>query len=124
MITGTGSPEPWVTPGVEMVTGPLGQGVTNAVGMALSERMLAARYNRSDHQIVDHRTWVFAGDGDMMEGVTSEAASLAGHLRLGRLTVFYDDNRISLEGPTRLHFSEDVGTRSRPTAGRCSACST
>lgn len=106
-----GHPEPWVTPGVEAVTGPLGQGVANAVGMALAERMLAARFNRPDHQIVDHRTWVFAGDGDMMEGVASEAASLAGHLRLGRLTVFYDDNRISLEGPTRLHFSEDVGAR-------------
>ncbi|MFP3899741.1 MAG: transketolase [Acidimicrobiia bacterium] len=106
-----GHPEPWVTPGVEAVTGPLGQGVANGVGMALAERMLAARFNRPGHAIVDHRTWVFAGDGDMMEGVAGEAASLAGHLRLGRLTVFYDDNRISLEGSTRLHFSEDVGTR-------------
>jgi transketolase len=106
-----GHPEPWVTPGVEMVTGPLGQGVANAVGMALAERMLAARFNQPGHTIVDHRTWALAGDGDMMEGVAGEAASLAGHLRLGRLTVFYDDNRISLEGSTRLHFSEDVGTR-------------
>lgn len=106
-----GHPEPWVTPGVEVVTGPLGQGVADAVGMALAERMLAARFNQPGHTIVDHRTWAFAGDGDMMEGVASEAASLAGHLRLGRLMVFYDDNRISLEGSTRLHFSEDVGTR-------------
>lgn len=106
-----GHPEPWLTPGVEVVTGPLGQGVANAVGMALAERMLADRFNRPGHNVVDHRTWVFAGDGDMMEGITSEAASLAGHLRLGRLTVFYDDSRISLEGPTRLHLSEDVGAR-------------
>ena len=106
-----GHPERGVTPGVEVGTGPLGQGAANAVGMALAERMLAARYNFDGHDIVDHRTWVFAGDGDMMEGVTSEAASLAGHLRLGKLTVFYDDNHISLEGPTKLAFSEDVGNR-------------
>ena len=106
-----GHPERGETPGVEVGTGPLGQGIGNAVGMALAERILAERFNRPGHEVIDHRTWVFAGDGDMMEGISSEAASLAGHLRLGKLTVFYDDNRISLEGPTRLAFSEDVGNR-------------
>jgi transketolase len=106
-----GHPEPGETPGVEVATGPLGQGVANAVGMAIAERLLARRFNTDEFTIIDHRTWAIAGDGDMMEGVTSEAASLAGHLKVGKLTVFYDDNRISLEGPTRLHFSEDVGNR-------------
>ena len=104
-------PERGQTPGVDISTGPLGQGVANAVGLAMAERLLAARFNRPGHDVVDHRTWVFAGDGDMMEGVSSEAASLAGHLGLGKLTIFYDDNHISLEGPTSLHFSEDVGRR-------------
>ena len=106
-----GHPERGETPGIDMSTGPLGQGVANAVGLAMAERMLAARFNRPGHEIVDHRTWVIAGDGDMMEGITSEAASLAGHLGLGKLTLFYDDNGISLEGPTSLHFSEDVAKR-------------
>ena len=106
-----GHPERGQTPGIDMSTGPLGQGVANAVGLAMAERMLAARFNRPGHEIVDHRTWVIAGDGDMMEGITSEAASLAGHLGLGKLTLFYDDNGISLEGPTSLHFSEDVAKR-------------
>jgi transketolase len=106
-----GHPERGVTPGVEVNTGPLGQGFANAVGMALAERMLAARYNRPGHEVVNHRTWVFAGDGDMMEGVSGEAASLAGQLGLGKLTVFNDDNHISIEGSTNLAFCEHVAGR-------------
>ncbi|HET9515328.1 MAG TPA: transketolase [Gemmatimonadales bacterium] len=106
-----GHPEVADTPGVETTTGPLGQGFGNAVGMAIAERLLADRFNRPGHQVVDHHTWVFASDGDMMEGVASEAASLAGHLQLGRLTVVYDDNRITIDGETTLTFSEDVGRR-------------
>ena len=106
-------PERLLTPGIDMSTGPLGQGLANAVGLAMSERMLAARYNDSSTALFDHRTWAIVGDGDMMEGVTGEAASLAGHLQLGKLTAFYDDNKISLEGPTSLHFSEDVARRFR-----------
>jgi transketolase len=106
-----GHPEFRHTKGVEITTGPLGQGFGNAVGMAIAERLLADRFNRPGHQVVDHHTWVFASDGDMMEGVASEAASLAGHLQLGRLTVVYDDNRITIDGETRLTFSEDVGRR-------------
>jgi transketolase len=106
-----GHPERGLTPGVETTTGPLGQGLGNAVGMALAERMLAARWNAPGHEVVDHRTWVIASDGDVMEGVASEAASLAGHLGLGRLCVFWDDNRITIDGPTSLSFSEDVAAR-------------
>ena len=106
-----GHPERGHTPGVETTTGPLGQGFGNAVGMTLAERLLAERFNRPGHAVVDHHTWVFASDGDMMEGVSSEAASLAGHLQLGRLTVVYDDNRITIDGSTDLAFSEDVGRR-------------
>lgn len=106
-----GHPEHGVTPGVETTTGPLGQGLANAVGMALAEAMLAHRFNRPGWPIVDHRTWVLAGDGDMMEGVASEAASLAGHLRLSKLAVIYDQNRISIEGSTELAFTEDVARR-------------
>ena len=106
-----GHPERHHTPGVETTTGPLGQGFGNAVGLALAERILAARYNRDGHPIVDHHTFVVASDGDMMEGIGSEASSLAGHLGLGRLIVFYDNNHISLDGPTALSFSEDVGAR-------------
>ncbi len=106
-----GHPEFGHTPGVETTTGPLGQGLGNAVGMAMAERHLAARFNRPGHQIVDHRTWVVCGDGDLMEGVAAEAASLAGHLGLGRLICIYDDNRISIEGPTDITFSENVGQR-------------
>ena len=87
------------TPGVEVTTGPLGQGISNAVGFALAERMLAARFNRDGHEIIDHHTYAIASDGDMQEGVASEASSLAGHLGLGRLIVFYDDNHIQLAGP-------------------------
>jgi transketolase len=106
-----GHPERGNTPGVEVTTGPLGQGISMAVGMAIAERMLAARFNRDGHRIVDHRTWVIAGDGDLMEGVAGEAASLAGHLGLDRLTVFYDDNHISIEGSTDLAFCEQVADR-------------
>ncbi|HZA99314.1 MAG TPA: transketolase, partial [Gemmatimonadales bacterium] len=106
-----GHPERGHTPGVETTTGPLGQGFGNAVGMAIAERFLADHFNRPDHTIVNHRTWVFASDGDLMEGVSSEAASLAGHLRLGKLTVVYDDNHITIDGDTALTFSEDVPRR-------------
>lgn len=106
-----GHPERGHTPGVETTTGPLGQGVANAVGMAIAERLLAERFNTPEHTIVDHRVWAIASDGDLMEGVASEAASLAGHLRLHKLTVIYDDNRITIDGATSLAFSEDVGAR-------------
>ena len=108
-----GHPEYGLTPGVETTTGPLGQGFANAVGMAIAERMLAARYNRPGFEIFDHYTYVLAGDGCMMEGITSEAASLAGHLKLDRLIVFYDDNGITIEGGTDLAFSESVPDRFR-----------
>ena len=106
-----GHPEYGLTPGVETTTGPLGQGFGNAVGMALAERWLAANWNRPGHEVVDHRTYVIASDGDMMEGLQSEAASLAGHWGLGRLIVLYDANRISIDGSTDLAFTEDVGRR-------------
>ncbi|MGH8906699.1 MAG: transketolase [Egibacteraceae bacterium] len=106
-----GHPEQFMTPGVDTTTGPLGQGVGNAVGFALAERLLAARFNRPGHEIVDHRTWVVASDGDMMEGIASEASSLAGHLGLSKLVVCYDDNSITLDGPADWSFSEDVTAR-------------
>jgi len=106
-----GHPEFGHTPGVETTTGPLGQGFANAVGMAMAERHLAATYNRTDCKIVDHHTFVMCGDGDMMEGITSEAASLAGHLGLSRLICIYDDNKISIEGGTDISFTEDVAQR-------------
>jgi transketolase len=106
-----GHPESFCTPGVEATTGPLGQGATNAVGMAMAERFLAGRYNRPGQTVVDHRTYALLGDGDMMEGITHEAAALAGHLKLGKLAWLYDDNKVSLDGPTSLHFSEDVAKR-------------
>ncbi len=106
-----GHPEYGHTPGVETTTGPLGQGIANAVGMAMAERHLAAKFNRAGHDIVDHHTYVMCGDGDMMEGVASEAASLAGHLGLGRLICIYDDNKISIEGSTDIAFTEDVAKR-------------
>ena len=106
-----GHPEFGHTPGVETTTGPLGQGFANAVGMAMAERHLAATYNRTDCEIVDHHAFVMCGDGDMMEGITSEAASLAGHLGLSRLICIYDDNKISIEGRTDISFTEDVAQR-------------
>ena len=106
-----GHPELHHTPGIEITTGPLGQGVGNAVGMALSEAMLAARYNRDGLDVVDHRTYAICSDGDLMEGVSAEASSLAGHLRLGKLCLIYDQNHITIEGDTALAFSEDVGAR-------------
>ncbi|HTD46173.1 MAG TPA: transketolase, partial [bacterium] len=106
-----GHPERGVTPGVEVTTGPLGQGFGNAVGLAMAERWLAATFNRPGHTIVDHYTYVMASDGDMMEGVASEAASLAGHFRLGRLIVLYDANLVSLSATTNVTFTEDVGAR-------------
>jgi len=106
-----GHPEHGVTPGVEVTTGPLGQGLANSVGMAIAERWLAATFNRAGHDVVDHYTYVIASDGDMMEGIASEAASLAGDLRLGRLIVLYDANLITLSATTNLTFSEDVGAR-------------
>ena len=106
-----GHPEHGVTPGVEATTGPLGQGLTNAVGMAIAERRLAREFNQPGHEIVDHWTYVIASDGDLQEGIASEAASLAGHLRLGKLVVLYDDNQIQLDGPTDMAWSEDVLAR-------------
>ncbi|GAB6095803.1 transketolase [Desulfatiferula olefinivorans] len=106
-----GHPEYKHTNGVEVTTGPLGQGIANAVGMAMAERHLAAVYNKPGHTIVDHYTYVMCGDGDMMEGVASEAASLAGHLGLSRLICLYDDNKISIEGSTDIAFTENVEAR-------------
>jgi transketolase len=106
-----GHPERGHTPGVEVTTGPLGQGLGNAVGFAIAEAQLAARYNRPGHAVIDHRTWVIASDGDLMEGVASEAASLAGHLKLGKLNVLYDDNYVTLAAGTDITFTEDRGAR-------------
>jgi transketolase len=108
-----GHPEAGHTPGVEVTTGPLGQGLGNAVGMAMASRLLAQRFNRPGHELVSHRIVALCSDGDLMEGVASEVASLAGFQRLGNLAVFYDDNRITIEGSTDLAFREDVGARFR-----------
>ena len=106
-----GHPEIEVVPGAEMTTGPLGQGVATSVGMALAEAHLAENFNRSDYTVIDHRTWVLCSDGDLMEGVSSEAASLAGHLKLGKLVWIWDDNRITIEGGTELTVSDDIPAR-------------
>jgi transketolase len=106
-----GHPERKYSPGIEATTGPLGQGISMSVGLALAEQMLAVRFNRDGHDIVDHRIFAIASDGDLQEGVASEASSLAGHLGLGRLIAFYDNNKIQLAGPTSQSFSEDVAER-------------
>jgi transketolase len=106
-----GHPEAGHTPGVEVTTGPLGQGFANAVGMALAERMAAAQFNAPDLSLYDHRVYALASDGDLMEGISHEAASLAGHLGLSNLICIYDDNHISLDGPTALSFNDDTGLR-------------
>ena len=106
-----GHPERKYSPGIEVTTGPLGQGISNAVGMALGERMLAARFNEADHEIVNHFTFTIASDGDMQEGVAAEASSLAGHLGLGKLIAFYDDNKIQLASPVDVVMTEDVAKR-------------
>ncbi len=106
-----GHPEYGHTPGVETTTGPLGQGITNAIGMALAEKWLAARFNQPGFDLVDHYTYVIASDGDLMEGISAEASSLAGHLGLSKLIVLYDDNGITIDGRTNLTFSEDVLAR-------------
>ena len=103
-----GHPEYGHTIGIETTTGPLGQGIATAVGMAIAERSLAARFNLSGQELIDHKTWVIASDGDLMEGVSHEASSLAGHLKLSRLKVLYDDNHITIEGDTKLAYSEEV----------------
>lgn len=108
-----GHPEYRLTAGVEATTGPLGAGFATAVGMAIAETRLAEEFNTGDYRIIDHYTYVISGDGCMMEGVTSEAASLAGHLKLGKLIVFYDSNEVSIEGPVSITFTEDVGARFR-----------
>ena len=106
-----GHPEFGHTAGVEATTGPLGQGFGNAVGMAIAERRLAAELNRPGHTVIDHRTYVICSDGDLQEGISAEAASLAGHLRLGKLIALYDDNHVQLDGPTSMAWSEDVVAR-------------
>jgi transketolase len=106
-----GHPERGHTPGVEVTTGPLGQGMANAVGMAIAEAQLAARYNRQGHAVIDHHTYAIVSDGDLMEGVASEAASLAGHLKLGKLICLYDDNYVTLAAGTDITFSENRAGR-------------
>jgi transketolase len=106
-----GHPENFMTPGVEVTTGPLGQGIANAVGLAMAEAHMAATFNKPDAKLVDHYTYVILGDGCNMEGVSGEACSLAGHLGLGKLIAFYDDNHISIDGSTDISFTEDVGKR-------------
>jgi transketolase len=106
-----GHPEAGCLPGVEVTTGPLGQGVGNAVGLALAGRMLGARVNTPEFPIIDHRVWALCSDGDLMEGISHEAASIAGHLKLGNLVMIYDDNHISIDGPTEITYSDDVPRR-------------
>jgi transketolase len=106
-----GHPENHMTPGIEVTTGPLGQGIGNAVGVAVAEAHLAARFNKPDYPVIDHYTYAIVSDGDMMEGVASEACSLAGHWGLGKLIALYDDNKICLDGSTEMSFTEDVGKR-------------
>src|SRR5690606_29082751 len=106
-----GHPENFLTPGVEVTTGPLGQGFANGVGMAMAERFLAERFNTDEHAIVDHYTYAIVSDGDLMEGVSAEAASYAGTQHLGKLIYLYDSNQISIEGDTDVTFRENVADR-------------
>ena len=106
-----GHPEYGYTPGVETTTGPLGQGLANAVGMAIAEKTLAAQFNREGHGVVDHHTWAFLGDGSLMEGISHEACSLAGTLGLGKLIAVYDDNGISIDGEVEGWFTDDTPQR-------------
>src|SRR5213083_917433 len=106
-----GHPENILTPGVEITTGPLGQGFANGVGMGMAQAHLAAKFNQKDFSVIDHYVYAIVSDGDLMEGVASEAASLAGHLKLGKLIYLYDDNHVTIEGFTSLAFSEDVPKR-------------
>ena len=112
-----GHPERDLEIGIETTTGPLGQGFANAVGMALAEKLLAAQYNKDGAAIVDHHTYCFVGDGCLMEGISHEAASFAGHLKLGKLIVFYDDNGISIDGELAGWFTDDTPKLFGPTAG-------
>jgi transketolase len=118
-----GHPEYGLTPGVETTTGPLGQGFANGVGFAIAEAHLAQQFNRPDFNLIDHYTYAIVTDGDLMEGVSSEAASLAAHLHLGKLIYLYDDNRISIDGSTDLSFTEDRGARFRSIWLACAVCS-
>ncbi|MBQ4774173.1 transketolase, partial [Pectobacterium versatile] len=106
-----GHPEYGYTAGVETTTGPLGQGIANAVGMAIAERTLAAQFNRPGHEVVNHHTYTFLGDGCMMEGISHEVCSLAGTMKLGKLTAFYDDNGISIDGHVEGWFTDDTAAR-------------
>merc|ERR1712096_397292 len=106
-----GHPENYLLPAVEVSTGPLGQGISNAVGMAIGEAHMRARYNKEGHSLVDHFVYAICGDGCLQEGVASESCSLAGHLGLGKLIVLYDDNNIQIDGSTDLAFTEDVAKR-------------
>ncbi len=117
-----GHPENHVTPGVETTTGPLGQGVANAVGMAMAEESLAGRYNKEDNNIIDHYTYAFIGDGDLEEGISHEACSLAGHHKLGKLVVLYDDNNITIDGETSLSFTENTAQRFEAYGWHVQAC--
>lgn len=103
-----GHPENFITDGVETTTGPLGQGIANGVGFALAESSLAGRFNKDNHKIVDHYTYVVAGDGCLQEGISHEACAFAGHNQLGKLILLYDSNNITIDGPTHLSYSEDV----------------
>jgi transketolase len=117
-----GHPERSHTPGIEVTTGPLGQGFGNAVGFAMAERFLAERFNRPGFEAVDHHTFVICFDGDLMEGISQEAASIAGHFGLGKLIACYDDNQITIDGTTSISSMERIILRGlRPTAGTCSA---
>jgi transketolase len=117
-----GHPENHVTPGVETTTGPLGQGIANAVGMAMAEESLAGRYNKEDNNIIDHYTYAFIGDGDLEEGISHEACSLAGHHKLGKLVVLYDDNNITIDGETSLSFTENTAQRFEAYGWHVQAC--